>query len=223
MFSTSNILDTLRLDSSGFFLKKFHAQRTFEAFQEIHNPVTYENIYQIYTNIEQQLLTSFKDSKLIRIVFQNDGIKYKVTEDELIPVNLPVKLELSSKSEQLAGLGLQNFKWENRIFWQTLLQKKSLASDDIISLNTLGEVTETSRFNVFLFSKAEDLVFTPPLSSGCINGVYRRFVFAEKSIQLPELGKKKVLEKSILGPHLSQYQLFVANSVRGVLPAKVVS
>ena len=63
---------------------------------------------------------------------------------------------------------------------------------------------------------------TPPLASGCINGVYRRFVMNEGFINLPHWGRTEIKEYSILANDLSKYQLFVANSVRGVLPAELL-
>ena len=88
--------------------------------------------------------------------------------------------------------------------------------------NEKNELVETSRFNIFLFDKRNDIVFTPSLASGCINGVYRRFVFCQNFIQLPKLGKKKIQELCLTAEKIYDYQLFVANSVRGVLLAELL-
>lgn len=221
MFSTNNILDTLRLDSTGFFLKKFHVQRTFEAFQEIQNPISYEKVFQIYNLTESDLLSSYSEPKIIRMLFDKTSANYTVSEHELTILNQPVQLEINLKANQPTGLGLQNFKWENRTFWNDLLQKKSSASDDIISVNTEGHITETSRFNIFLYSKEKDLVFTPSLTSGCINGVYRRFVMDQKLIHLPNLGPTSIVEMPILSDRLFESQIFLANSVRSVVQANL--
>ncbi|MFZ3230917.1 MAG: aminotransferase class IV [Pseudobdellovibrio sp.] len=222
MLNTSKVLDTLRLDANGIFLKKYHVERTFDAFQVIEPSVTYTHVLNLYNTIESLLLNSYSGLKRVRILFTSLN-EYSIQQEDLILNFEPIRLTLSKLTNQKYGLGLHNLKWQDRSFWDQLLLTKSEQSDDIVSLNMKGEVTETSRFNIFFYNKNLDTVFTPPLESGCINGVYRRYVFENKKIELPQIGSKKIIEKNISISDLATFQIFVANSVRGIMPAKIVN
>jgi len=86
--------------------------------------------------------------------------------------------------------------------------------DNALILNTDKKVVEVSNGNLFLVTKANEIV-TAPLSDGCINGVFRK--------QLLEVASKntdiKVVERSISPFELQKAnELFVTNVIRGITP-----
>lgn len=223
MFSTSNILDTLRLDSTGFFLKDLHAERTFETYQILGLKTDLNSILRIYDQVEEKLIKNFLKPQKVRLIFNEATLDYHVQTEKLdAMLNNPIRLQLTTMATQKAGIGAGNYKWEDRSYWTQLLSQKHDKIDDIISMNTNNEVTETSRFNIFIYSPDHDAVYTPNLESGCINGVYRRFVFQTQKIDLPSLGRKSVYEKTLTASDLKQATIFVANSVRGVIRATLI-
>lgn len=83
---------------------------------------------------------------------------------------------------------------------------QSSASQSII-LNKLGEVVETSFSNFFYIIKGK--VYTPPLSSGAVNGVFRRFLTQNMAIE----------EKSLYLNELNQVEsCFISSAIRGIVP-----
>ncbi len=218
----SNILDTCKLEANGIALKPFHALRTFEAYQLIHKIIDFKKILLIYDNLEQQLLRLQLGEKIIRIIFSYANFTYTFEILDYLPLQIPVVLELTNEPKQPSGLGLQNYKWENRQFWENLLSFKLPSAFDVISVNEKNELVETSRFNLFLYDHNKNLMLTPPLSTGCVNGVYRRMTAQQGYIVLPGLGKKQFQEQAVATENISDYQLFVANSVRGVVSAELV-
>jgi para-aminobenzoate synthetase/4-amino-4-deoxychorismate lyase len=98
--------------------------------------------------------------------------------------------------------------------WRELLDSEqahfaqTLGCDEVVFLNEHDEVVEGSRTNVFL--RRGDVLITPPLSSGCLDGCLRR--------ELLESGQ--AIEASISGSALDgEAPIFLGNSLRGLFPA----
>lgn len=222
MFSTSNILDTLRLDKTGFFLKEIHAERTFETYQALNVQTELPFILKRYDRIEAELLKSFSTSQRVRIIFDRKDFTYQIQSENLgLALRTPIQLQVVKNAKQEPGLGLMNYKWADRRYWDQLLARKLPNADDIIAVNKNNYVTETSRFNIFTYSEVDDVVYTPSLDSGCINGVYRRHILKKGNIDLPTLGPKQVFEKDITAENILNANIFVGNSVRGLLTAEL--
>jgi para-aminobenzoate synthetase/4-amino-4-deoxychorismate lyase len=82
--------------------------------------------------------------------------------------------------------------------------------DEIIFINERGEVTEGAISNVFI-RKAHQF-FTPPISSGLLNGIFRRYFLASRP---------SVFEKPLTLTDLKDADMvYIANSVRGLRPAQ---
>jgi para-aminobenzoate synthetase/4-amino-4-deoxychorismate lyase len=88
---------------------------------------------------------------------------------------------------------------------------KACGADEVIFLNERGELTEGSRSTIF-FRRGRRLV-TPPLSSGLLDGVLRR-----------ELFESGACCEGVLTPEdLATGELFLGNSLRGLIPAQPVA
>ncbi|MEK9868078.1 MAG: aminotransferase class IV, partial [Gammaproteobacteria bacterium] len=84
--------------------------------------------------------------------------------------------------------------------------------DDVILWNERGELTETSIFNLFLEIDGE--LLTPPVSSGLLAGTFR------ESMLRTGKARERILMKTDLARATA---IYVGNSVRGLIPAKLVS
>ena len=219
MFSF-NILDTLIINDAKITYKSFHIIRTQETFKFL-GEISSENLIEIekiYANIELQYFEKLKTNECLRIVFLPDfPLKYTVEIHKI--QNLSPIINLNSVSLKCPKALGSAFKWENRENWNLLLQEKKIKTDDILVVNMQNDIVETSRFNIFLYDESKQIVITPKLDSGCLNGVFRRFVLDEGIINLPQFGNIKVIEKNIQLTDINNYKLFVGNSVRGVLKA----
>lgn len=84
-------------------------------------------------------------------------------------------------------------------------------ADEVLLLNERGAVCEGSFTSLFL--KAPDGTWlTPPLSDGLLAGILRE--------QLLDEGKAR--EQSLTPSDLAAHPLFVGNSLRGLIPARLV-
>lgn len=217
------VLDTLKFKNEKIFLKEFHVQRSFEACQLVNARILLSEVLAIYDQLEKQFYKEAEGAKMLRLVFNpQDLLNFEVSVVAKSILPDVVTLELMKKHTQPTGLGSQNFKWSHRDAWDQILKNKNPKADDVLCVNIKNEVTETARCNLFFYDLSRDLVLTPPLQAGCINGVYRRYVIHNGSIMLPDLGLKTIRVENIFSSEVEKYQIFAANSVREVLKASLL-
>ena len=83
--------------------------------------------------------------------------------------------------------------------------------DEILYLNMRDEVAEGTISNVFA-DFGDSMLVTPPLASGCLPGILRAEL----------LGAGKAREGLLTGADLTRAQLYLGNSLRGLIPARIV-
>ena len=79
-------------------------------------------------------------------------------------------------------------------------------ADEVLLLNARGELVEGARTNLFV--ARDGVLLTPPLSSGCLDGVLRR--------ELLDQGRAA---EAVLAPGDLAGEFYIGNSLRGLIPA----
>lgn len=87
------------------------------------------------------------------------------------PVRLSVRAHGRHAASPLAGV--KTISWLTNVWSVAEAQKEGF--DETILLNERGEVAECTAANVYLVKG--DTILTPPLSSGCLEGVTRAVLF----------------------------------------------
>jgi branched-chain amino acid aminotransferase len=87
--------------------------------------------------------------------------------------------------------------------------------DEALLLNGRGHVFEASRANVFIFKAGE--LFTPPLSSGCLQGITRAKVIAQARAMGIAVVEQNITPANVRGAT----HIFLTNSLWGILPVTV--
>lgn len=224
------LLDTFLWSENLIQLKKYHIHRTQETYQFLKKICNTQNSYdfkieQIYTDIEQQLAACYPfQKKMISLNLSAwDASVYQYDVKPCQPIVEPVQIQLllDPRSTTNSSTLINQYKWKNRDFWNQLLEKNNANLKEPLLYSLENEIIETARFNIFCYDCMTDEVYTPPLSSGCLNGVLRCHYLAEKKIDLPSVGRKNIFEKKILLHDLSHLEIYVGNSVRGLLKAEV--
>lgn len=216
----ANILDTFIFSNSEIKYKKYHCARTLEAFRFLNIKLDKE-IMACYDEIEKQYSESVSSGECLRVVFSvTQPPEYSVTVRKLEALNSEVKLNVVSL--EAPPEPDRAFKWENRQTWDLLAKNRPAAVDDTLVLNS-GLLVETSRFNIFCQDATSNLILTPELSTGCLNGVFRRFTIDSGFLILPGSEKIKVIEKNISFKEIHNYKIFVGNSIRGLRPASLMN
>jgi branched-chain amino acid aminotransferase len=87
----------------------------------------------------------------------------------------PVRLALREHGRHAASplAGVKTISWLPNVWAVAEAQKEGF--DEVVLLNERGEVAECTAANIFAVKNGK--VFTPPLSSGCLEGVTRGILF----------------------------------------------
>ena len=87
----------------------------------------------------------------------------------------PVRLTVREHGRHAASAltGVKTVSWLNNVWSVAEAQKEGF--DEVVMLNERGEVAECTAANIYIVKG--DLILTPPLSSGCLEGVTRGILF----------------------------------------------
>jgi branched-subunit amino acid aminotransferase/4-amino-4-deoxychorismate lyase len=109
--------------------------------------------------------------------------------------------------------GVKSLDYE--VFARSYLQAKTKGFDEALLLNRRGHIFEASRANIFWVK--DHVLYTPPLSSGCLNGITRQQVLKQAAnLKIPV--KEKNLTPEILK---KAGTAFLTNSLIGIKPIEV--
>lgn len=231
ILNTGNtILDTLKFENEKILYKKQHAERVFETYSFLNREFSEMLVFDIYDEIEKIYASQTTENDCLRITFLEDNVyEYAAEVRQIEKLDSPIKL--FAVKEEYNFTGRDSHKWADRSRWQNLSVRLRPGADDLLVINKKNEMVETSRCNLFLYDKVNDEVYTPPLRSGCLNGVFRRFVLSEKQIEIPGQGFKKIVKQDMPSSLVDlireksnqRYFLFTGNSIRGLMPAMILN
>jgi len=123
----------------------------------------------------------------------------------------PLRLDLRQHGRHAASAlaGVKTISWLNNVWSSAEAQRQGF--DEVVMLNERGEVAECTAANIFAVKNGK--VFTPPLSSGCLEGVTRGILF-----EIAGDAGISVIEQTLLHDDLYQAdEIFVSSTNRNVL------
>ncbi len=202
------LLESLLYTNGKFFLLNLHLER-------LKNSADYFG----YSYFKKNILRSFKKhcgrlhadkNYKIRLLLERSG-DVKLTSSAL-PVHndAPGKIAFSKIQTDSSDVFLYH-KTTNRKLYDAEFEhygKKGFC--DVIFTNKNNEVTEGAISNIII--RKNSLYYTPPLSCGLLDGVYRRYLFEHSAFPLRE----KVLYKKDI---MKADKIYICNSVRGLTEA----
>jgi len=123
----------------------------------------------------------------------------------------PARLTIREHGRHAASpmAGVKTISWLNNVWSVAEAQKDGF--DEVVMLNERGEVSECTAANIFVVKG--DKILTPPLNSGCLEGVTRGIL----SEIAPDAGLS-VVEHPLLPADLySGDEVFISSTNRNVL------
>ncbi len=89
------------------------------------------------------------------------------------------------------------------------LHAKQVKVNDCIVLNNFDRIADTTIANIFIVN--DDIIYTPPLSEGCVAGITRRWLIEKFSSEF------KIIEKKLSIEDLQNAdEVFLTNSIKGI-------
>ncbi|MBO6550012.1 MAG: aminodeoxychorismate synthase component I [Rhizobiales bacterium] len=205
----------------GVVLLEEHLQRLEKSAAYFHYPFDKEKILDLLDMITRQAsvnLGVLSKLRLRLLLHKNGNITITPTEIKIMASETVWNITLAPEVMQSKNLFLYH-KTTNRDFYdtpRTFMQSRaeeegSEKIDEVIFQNEKGEITEGSFTNIFVKVKGE--LITPSIESGLLPGTLRQ--------SLIEQGKAK--EKILTLKDLqSADEIYVGNSVRGLIKAKLI-
>ena len=90
------------------------------------------------------------------------------------------------------------------------LYAKENKLNDCLVLNTVGRIADSTIANLFFIK--DDVLFTPPLSEGCVAGVMRKFLLANVDVIGVEIVEQPVSAEQLL----NAAEVFLTNATYGI-------
>ena len=107
--------------------------------------------------------------------------------------------------DELANLKSNNFL----PYIMAALHAKSNKIDDCILLNSYDRVCDTTIANIFIIK--DEIMYTPPLTEGCVAGVMRRFIIEKLSSHF------RIIEKELTIEELKNAdEVFLTNAIKEI-------
>jgi len=201
------LFETMLIENGEIQLKEFHWERLFGGLKQL-----YFEIPALMTAgwLEEEVLHTVKKNqaeKLCRVrlqMYAGGGGLYSIESRRLgfIIECSPLETDTLKLNENglIAGIAtglsksvdaLSNLKSCNALLYAIAArQSKENKWNDALLCNTNGYIIESTIANIFWIK--DEVVYTPPLSDGCVAGVMRRYITekvpaSERSLNLEEL------------------------------------
>ncbi len=198
------IFESLLIENREIFLEDFHISRFKNAADYFLFPFS-------EIELREQLREAAKNTEE-KSRYKLKIILYKFGETKTFQEIIPKEESRSwkaviSESRINSGNKFQYFKTSNRQLYDKELKKYSkMGFDEVIYFNEKEELAEGARTNIIL--EKDNCYFTPPVSSGILDGCYRQFLLSDK----------KVIEKKLYRADLDNAdKIYAINSVRKMI------
>jgi branched-chain amino acid aminotransferase len=176
------LFTTLRVFSGEPFAFERHWRRLEKDGERVHLPMPHSPEF-VRTHLAEVIRANEVREGTARIYLVNNRIGFWRSDEPAPDVDLilytaglppyrePVRLALRSNGRFAASpiCSVKTTAWLNNVWHLTEAQKAGF--DEVVLLNERGEVAECTAANIFCVAGGR--VFTPPLASGCLEGVTR--------------------------------------------------
>lgn len=201
------------LFSSGYLWKEEHLERMESSAIALGFPWDKTAAIQTLNQLSEELCQpSFRFKVKLTLSFQ--GLFTATAQpieanNPAIPIRICLAAERTDSSQPL----LLHKTSDRQLYDRFFAFARQKGYDEVIFLNQRGEVTEGAISNIFI--RKGCYLYTPPLASGLLNGIFRRYVLSTRPF-----AKEKILTLSDL---IGADAIYTANSVRGLRPAIFVA
>jgi para-aminobenzoate synthetase/4-amino-4-deoxychorismate lyase len=197
-----SLFETMRVEKGKIVRLSKHLRRLKNSAEYFLFPFDEKEIQKVLKRISNSLTTDL--SKRLKLFLNKKG-KFSIELSELPIQSRDIKIILSDNKIDSANR-FQYFKTTNRTLYDREHKKYSAQGFfDVIYLNERDEIGEGAISNIFI--RKGDKLFTSPLESGILPGIYRDYMFSKY-----KEAKEKVLTLQEL---LEADEIILTNSLRG--------
>jgi para-aminobenzoate synthetase / 4-amino-4-deoxychorismate lyase len=206
------LIETMLWEHAHIRFLNMHLDRLESSAAYFDIPFDRLNILSNITETTNQL--QLEESYRIRLLLDASGTVTLASEKfTATPESTPVSIVLSPTPTKSTDVFLRHKTTHREQYNREFTQARSEGFDEVIFLNERGEVTEGAISNIFIQQRGK--LFTPPLTSGVLPGIYRRHL-----LETNARAEERVLTIRDLE---SAEAVFLCNSLRGLRKIKQLS
>jgi branched-chain amino acid aminotransferase len=216
------IFTTLRIHRGEAFAYERHWRRLEKDAAIIRLPMPYTGP-KVRVHLHEVIRANKVDDGCARIYLIYNSVGYWKSDEKQPDVDLiintadlpsyhePIRLAVREHGRHAAAslCSVKTTSWLNNVWAVAEAAKEGF--DEVIMLNERGEVSECTSANIFAVKNGK--VFTPPLSSGCLEGVTRGILFEIA----PEAGVSVVEQTIRLEDLYSADEVFITSTNRNLI------
>ena len=180
------IFTTMRISRGEAFAYERHWRRLEKDASIIHLPMPY-SAAKVRLHLHEVIRANKVETGAARVYLINNSVGFWQSDEPRPETDLiiytaslpeyrePIKLDVRQHGRH-AGLplaGVKSTSWLPNVWAVAEAQKAGF--DEVVLLNERGEVAECTAANIFVVKNGK--VYTPPLNSGCLEGVTRGILF----------------------------------------------
>lgn len=220
------IFETIKARDGKLLLEDLHFERLFSSLQILKIDIPFFITADYLREQIHALLAKngHKDLARIRLMIcRNEG---HVVDDVIEPPQILIQSWLLDEPKAVESLEIEIFPDARKSCDQISSLKSNnylcyllaarFAKDggfgDAIVLNAFDRVAESSISNLFIVR--ENTIYTPPLSEGCIDGVYRKYLLRNLRAEGISVSEEALTIESLLEAD----EMFLTNAIRGIRP-----
>lgn len=209
------LFETMKVYQSKILLEQFHYDRLILGLKmlQIENSLAVSELSQLISELCER--NKCVDSARVRLaVYRNHENKAEFVI-EAWPLSkevnqwdkngLTIDLYPHARKNPDAFSNLKTANFLPYILAEIFAKERGI--DDVIVLNALNFIADSSKANVFLIKNKE--IITPALHQGCVAGVMRRFLFDELKKNGYRIRQNEISEEDLLNAD----EIFLTNSI----------
>jgi branched-chain amino acid aminotransferase len=216
------LFTTIRISRGEAFAYERHWRRLEKDAAIIRMPMPYSGA-KVRVNLNEVIRANSVTEGCVRIYLVYNQVGFWRSEEANPQVDLiiysaplpdyrePVRLGVRAHGRHAASplAGVKSISWLPNVWAVGEAQKEGF--DEVVLLNERGEVAECTAANIFILKNRK--IYTPPLSSGCLEGVTRGILFEIA----PEAGIN-VVEQALKPEDLySAEEVFISSTNRNII------
>lgn len=216
------LFETMLIKDGKIALASYHWERLNAGLNAVH--LELPKLLTIVA-LEEEVLKTVRKNKLEQLcrvrmqLYADDGglfdgksqkLQYVIEcyplEEHIYQLNEAGLIMGIAKGLTKANDSIANYKTINALVYALAAQQaKENKWNDALILNTAGNIIETTIANIFWIK--DNMIYTPPLSEGCIGGVMRRYIMEHASI----------IEQPLTHEDLKHaHGVFISNAIRRI-------
>jgi branched-chain amino acid aminotransferase len=225
MLFGDGFFESMRIQKNEILLEEFHLQRIKISCELLQLNCTETFVQELKSNIFQTIATNqLNDHARVRVSIYRDGaglyasssndLNYLITADELDSFYQfsDIGLSIGIFEEQVKSPGKYSCikSLSSQLYVMASIYAQLHNFDEVVILNHHQNCIEGNTSNLFIIKN--NCIYTPPVSDGCVDGVFKNFLIALIQKNNFQLEIESISQQDLLNAD----EVFFCNAVRGI-------